>query len=172
MAGSSTKVDEFTTQFLSPLGGARISTPTRPTSALRETAAVARRNAWESGQGAWHSCTVNGCSCLGPTGGFDPQESFAAEKSSRSLLQRLTRTSHAVVNDCGRRKPHRNCRCRQPTGPVIELAHSSSAPLPGCRGLRHGRQRWPRRCPPSEAPGASACFSFDQHARPPGCRSR
>jgi len=102
----------------------------------------------------------------------DPQESFAADKSSRSLLQRLTRTLHAVVNDCGRREPHRNRRRHQPTGPVIEPAHSSSAPLRGCRVSRRGRQRWPRRCPPSEAPDASACSSGDQPARPPGCRSR
>lgn len=78
----------------------------------------------------------------------DPQESFAADKTSRSLLQRLTRTLHAVFNDCGRREPHRNRRRHQPTDPVIEPAHSSSAPLRGWRVSRHGRQRWPRRCPP------------------------
>lgn len=75
---------------------------------------------------------------------LDPQESFAADNCSRSLIQRLTRTSHAVVNDCGRREPHRNRRHHQPTGPVIEPARSGSAPLPGCRVCRRGRQRWPR----------------------------
>ena len=78
----------------------------------------------------------NGCIRWSRTGAADPEESFAASKSIRSLLQRLAKTLHAVFNDCGKREPHRNRRCNQPHGPVIEPAHSTSGALTGCRASR------------------------------------